>query len=446
MKKYLIILLCLLPSFLYGTDYYIATDGNDGAAGDIDHPWANWSKLESVSLNAGDIVYIRGGTYRSTRTGSANAHVRFVDFTGTSFDTIKIWAYPGETPILNFDNINVTAGYCFGLYITNCSYIHIKGLRVTGLSQPLSGISVTGIFFNNLNHGVIENCVVDNVGGHGFVWEYGADILVKNCDAHHLANPYAANPYGGADGFSATGSGNTATNITFNGCRTWLCSDDGFDFYNSDGYFELDSCWAFWNGYDEDFNHLGDGCGFKIGRTHSNQSTARKIVTNCVAVHNYYIGFNQNTVDYYNPVILYNNTSYLNGDYGYMFGWGPAGGTSSIFRNNISYNDVYTFTGETVDIVDHNSWNAGWTVSDADFVSLDTSQLDGARQADGSLPVLTLLHLAATSDMINTGVDVGIAYNSTAPDLGAFEYTEQVFGKSGGKFGKHNGKLVRVNR
>jgi hypothetical protein len=49
---------------------------------------------------------------------------------------------------------------------------------------------------------------------------------------------------------------------------------------------------------------------------------------------------------------------------------------------------------------------------------------------DGSLPVLTFLHLVSSSDMVNTGVDVGLTKdcdNRTIPiyinfDLGPFEY------------------------
>ena len=45
----------------------------------------------------------------------------------------------------------------------------------------------------------------------------------------------------------------------------------------------------------------------------------------------------------------------------------------------------------------------------------------GARQPDGSLPTLDFMHLASGSDLIDTGVYVGIPYNGSAPDLGAFE-------------------------
>jgi MYXO-CTERM domain-containing protein len=47
-----------------------------------------------------------------------------------------------------------------------------------------------------------------------------------------------------------------------------------------------------------------------------------------------------------------------------------------------------------------------------------------ARQADGSLPDLPFLHLAANSPLIDKGIDVGLPYAGKAPDLGAFETGE----------------------
>ena len=74
-------------------------------------------------------------------------------------------------------------------------------------------------------------------------------------------------------------------------------------------------------------------------------------------------------------------------------------------------------------ISDHNTWDSstGVTVTAADFVSVDGTQLATARNSDGSLPTINFLHLASGSDLINKGVDVGLTYLGTYPDLGAFE-------------------------
>jgi hypothetical protein len=49
------------------------------------------------------------------------------------------------------------------------------------------------------------------------------------------------------------------------------------------------------------------------------------------------------------------------------------------------------------------------------------SLLTAPRQADGSLPVNNFMRLAATSDAIDVGENLGFPYFGAAPDLGAFE-------------------------
>ncbi len=69
----------------------------------------------------------------------------------------------------------------------------------------------------------------------------------------------------------------------------------------------------------------------------------------------------------------------------------------------------------------YNSWNLVVTMSNSQFQSVSTTGWNASRQSDGSLPALTSLHLAAGSTLIDKGTNVGLAYNGSAPDLGAFE-------------------------
>ena len=75
----------------------------------------------------------------------------------------------------------------------------------------------------------------------------------------------------------------------------------------------------------------------------------------------------------------------------------------------------------TVPVQATNGWNTGFLTNNADFVSVDPMPTYGARQADGSLPVMTFMHLATGSDLIDRGTNIGLAFNGTAPDLGCFE-------------------------
>jgi hypothetical protein len=63
-----------------------------------------------------------------------------------------------------------------------------------------------------------------------------------------------------------------------------------------------------------------------------------------------------------------------------------------------------------------------FSISTADFVSLDTTGVRGPRKLEGSLPDITFMHLAAGSQFIDVGTNVGLPFAGAGPDLGAFEY------------------------
>jgi MYXO-CTERM domain-containing protein len=94
-----------------------------------------------------------------------------------------------------------------------------------------------------------------------------------------------------------------------------------------------------------------------------------------------------------------------------------------------------------------NSWDLKLTPADKDFastsdpsvsgtgVSVEESGALGPRQPDGSLPAVDFLKLAAASQMIDKGTDVGLPFAGAAPDLGAYEFGA-VAGIDGGVPGK----------
>ena len=70
----------------------------------------------------------------------------------------------------------------------------------------------------------------------------------------------------------------------------------------------------------------------------------------------------------------------------------------------------------------NNSWQLPVTVTAADFASMSETDAAAPRQADGSLPNNGFARLVAGSDLIDKGVDVGLPYYGSAPDLGAYEF------------------------
>ena len=411
--------------------YYISTTGNDTTgAGTIGSPWWSLNKVWTV-VSAGDIVYMRGGTFAYT----VSQDLTGVD--GTSGSHITVSNYSNESPIISGAS-NTEAQI---IYMNGADYIDFIGIRVTDLEQPddppYSGYYGWHIF-SDVNNCTWTLCEADHIGGWGFSMGSDSNVITNltftNCDSHHNQDPYSdhwgGDNYGGSDGFQC-GSEN-ADNITLIGCRSWSNSDDGYDFFQMPGLVTFINCWAWYNGFIPDtFDTGGNGEGFKFGSSTYPPDTndIKRIAHNCVAYRNRTYGFEAYNENYYFSSVIYNCISYYNA-LGYSIENGF--GSNTIIRNSIAYantnNDVDWMDGGVP--MDHNSWDIPVTITDADFASVTPTGIDGARQGDGSLPLLTFLHLASDSDCIGAGVDVGLiidgdgnAWNDP-PDIGPFRYLD----------------------
>jgi pectate lyase len=56
-----------------------------------------------------------------------------------------------------------------------------------------------------------------------------------------------------------------------------------------------------------------------------------------------------------------------------------------------------------------------------DFLSLDEGELFRPRQADGDLPSIGFMYPTTGNALIDAGVDVGLPFRGSKPDLGAFD-------------------------
>ena len=379
----------------FAAEFYVSTSGNDSNAGTLASPFATPQKAFAVMASS-DTVYVRGGTYNlSTQVKTVVA--------GTAANYCELWAYPGEKPVFNFASLPSATK---GLYVSK-DYWHVLGIEVANATD--NGIIVAGSGYS-----VVEGCVVHDCNNDGI--RLGSSsaaahhTLVLNCDSYR--NFQVASGGNNGDGFSAkagTGPGNV-----FRGCRAWNNSDDGWDFYENDGItIVLENCWAFANGLNlwGVSNFSGNGNGFKLGGA---STAAEHILKNCLAFDNVHDGFDQN----YNSggVTLYNCTGFRNA-VNFQFPDVPDVGVD-VMKNNISHNGQVIINGTAQ--LTANSWQ-GLTVTDADFTSVNAATATTARNSDYSLPTLSFLHLAAGSDLIDAGVNVGLPYNGSAPDLGAYE-------------------------
>ena len=143
------------------------------------------------------------------------------------------------------------------------------------------------------------------------------------------------------------------------------------------------------------------------------------ILRNCLSFDNLVKGFDQNNNR--GSMTLYNCTGFRNGTYNFSINATLGVGKSLTIKNSVSLasSGVALMTSA---VQENNSWLSPFTVSNSDFISIDPASAYGPRKADGSLPDITFMHLAVGSNLIDTGVDVGIPFTGILPDLGAFEF------------------------
>lgn len=426
MRKTLIILFLFMSVVGNATTYYVATNGSNNNPGTLSQPFASWN-YGFNKLKAGDILYIRGGTYSNVLgANGANAFGVKVDgLSGTSSSHITVSAYNGEIPILDGSSCTLTTGSNVGIIMTNCSYWDFTGLIVTNFLQySVNSYSSPGWVEGNCSYITHNQCAVHECGNGFILWGTKDYIYYNNCDSYQ--NYDLMNDSGGegglANGFECPID--KGEHIFYEGCRAYQNSDDGWDCFNSNGgsgYISYINCWSFKNGAYGGV--AGDGSGFKMGVSVSSaDGGVQRILENCVSYNNSHWGFDQNDGGYGTLIqmSLYNCTSANNNIGAFNF----RNGSSSIIQNCISFNEPLGSVGNN--IADHNSWQNSLSATSADFSSTDGSLLASSRKSDGSLPDIALLHLASGSKLIDAGVDVGINYSGNGPDIGAFEYQSDV--------------------
>jgi hypothetical protein len=406
MKRNLLPVILLLLSFSgipvsgFSQPYYVALNGSDSNSGTISSPFRTIEKAVTV-VRPGETIYVRGGTYNLTST-------IVISKNGAANSLISLVAWQEESPVLNFSQ------QAFGS----------AGIRLTGSYWHFSGIDITGAGDNGMrieggSNNIIELCNFYRNRDSGLQLDNGAaNNTVRNCDSYFNADPA---DYGDADGFApklTVGSGNY-----FYGCRAWKNCDDGWDGYMrgaDDPSTIIENCWAFGNGYLEDGTDPGsqaNGNGFKMGGSDDKTLKHNFTLKNCLAFNNKAKGFDQNSN--MGSMILYNCTGHGNLVANYRIKTELAAGKVLVVKNCAELGgmaEIGAFAEQET-----NSWMSPFVVTAGDFRSTDPVGADGPRKADGSLPHIEYMHLAAGSDLTDAGVNVGLTFMGTAPDLGCFE-------------------------
>lgn len=401
MKLFIGIFFLLITIIAKANVYYVATNGSDSNNGiSLSAPFKTISKAAGVAV-AGDIIYVREGTYLYSTTISLSKN-------GTENSPIILEGYESERPLIDF------SGTAFGKrgFDLKGNYWYIKGLDVCKAGD--NGMIISG------DYNTIEFCTFFDNKDTGLQLGGGAhDNKIINCDSYWNADP---TDYGDADGFAC--KLDVGTNNYFYGCRAWLNVDDGWDGYmrgNDDVSTVLENCWTWMNGYFKDGTDGGpsaNGNGFKIGGSDDKTLKHNFTLRNCISFDNKAKGFDQNSN--MGSMILENCSGFRNKGNNYSISKILAAEKTASVTNCISFNgniSLGSFVTQTT-----NSWMTPFVVTNDDFVTLDTTGVSSKRQADGSLPKVDFLRLEKSSNLIDAGTNVGLDYFGSAPDLGAFEY------------------------
>ncbi len=426
-------------------EYYVSPTGSDSNPGTLAAPFATIQKGADTAV-AGDTVWLRGGTYAITTPNTGGAGITFSKSGTSDTNRINYFAYTGEIPKIDFSNMKIsTSGYTMGFVVTG-SWLHFKGIEECCV--PMNTSSNNGFAIDDpASNDIFELLNMHGNSGNGIFigTKQGGGHQIINCDSHDNYDATSAQGQGqNADGFGVHYQ-TTGTSTIVKGCRSWWNSDDGYDLINQEVPVTVENSWAFGCGYASYGTYSpssGNGNGFKMG---SSKTGIRHLVQNNVAWKNKANGFYANHSSGGNT--WYNNTSFQNGTQFNMLAstWDSAGNRTDgvtltgtkvhIMRNNIGYPDKNQYiTGYGVD-TQFNTWDLNITPKDTDFLSITDPSVSGTgqaietsspalgpRQADGSLPDVDFMKLAAGSQMIDKGTNVGLPYVGAAPDLGAYEY------------------------
>ncbi|MEU2666733.1 cellulose-binding protein [Micromonospora sp. NPDC007220] len=346
---------------------YVAPTGTDSASGTEANPTTLTSAITRIA--AGGTIYLRGGTYRYSQTitiGQGN--------NGTSSARKNIFAYPGETPILNFSAQSedpANRGLALG-----GSYWHIRGIVVERAGD--NGILLAG------NNNIIERTVTRHNRDSGLQLsrlvanaprdQWPSNNLVVSTVSHDNVDSDGED----ADGFApklTVGPGNVFRyTVAHNNI------DDGYDLYTKSdtgaiGAVTIESSLAYNNGTLSNGGQAGAGDrnGYKLG---GEDIGVNHIVRGNIAYDNGKHGFTYNRN--LGSMQVSNNASIGNTERNFTFDGG-----SSVFRNNTSCD-----SGSNDKIVGNSdSSNQFWSGSNGSRCAQYSGALGWSFASDGRLVV-----------------------------------------------------------
>lgn len=128
------------------------TPGSSKADGSKEHPFSTIEK--SIShIKAGDILYLRGGTYSPKDT------IELDQLHGTKNHYIQIAGYPGEKAII--DGSGFTGKDHELIQMAGSSYLWLQNISIQNFSGPKDVVAV--MLCNSANHIIISDCEISEI-------------------------------------------------------------------------------------------------------------------------------------------------------------------------------------------------------------------------------------------------------------------------------------------
>jgi len=142
--------------------YFVSPNGSDSNPGTVNKPWRTLSHA-AERINAGDTLYIRGGTY----------HESFIIYnSGTQTSPIVVTNYSNEEVII--DGMNMT----FPAHKSGTPLIELVGDWITVSNLTVSNSGEYGVTIEG-NHDVLDNLYVHHSWGNGVTLQ-GNYALAQN--------------------------------------------------------------------------------------------------------------------------------------------------------------------------------------------------------------------------------------------------------------------------
>ncbi|MFE3461490.1 right-handed parallel beta-helix repeat-containing protein [Nocardiopsis aegyptia] len=350
-----------------GDEIFVAPGGGDGASGTESDPTTLTSAIDRIE--PGGSIYLRGGTYDLSET----VHIEPGN-DGLPSDRNELFAYPGETPVLDFSAQSEDSSNR-GLAIGG-DWWHVNGITVERAGD--NGILLGG------DDNVIERVTTRHNRDTGLQLsrytagaprsEWPSNNLVVSSVSHDNVDSDGED----ADGFApklTVGDGNVFRyTVAYNNI------DDGYDLYTKSdtgpiGEVTIEHSLVFGNGSLSDGSQHGNGDrnGFKLG---GSDIAVDHHVHHNIAFENGKHGFTYNS----NPgsMTVSNNLSIGNEERNFQFDGGD-----SVFRGNTSCDGGSSdrYSG------DADGSNQFWDGSNGSRCSQYSGSMDWGFDSDGRLVV-----------------------------------------------------------